>query len=136
MDGILKYSRIPEEHEEHLRFMWQILRDERLYAKQEKREPWLDEVKFLEHTISKSGVAIDSSKVDVLLRWEQPKSVCEVRSFLGLTGYYMKLVASSCDTSQTVPPSVTSAGVETHKSKSSLETDKFSLFIQSRDINE
>lgn len=49
-------------------------------------------MKFLGHTISRSGVAVDSSKVDAVLGWEQPKSVTEVRSFLGLAGYYRMFI--------------------------------------------
>ena len=44
---------------------------------------------FLGHVISSAGIAVDPSKVDAMLQWETPKFVTEIRSFLGLTGYYM-----------------------------------------------
>ena len=50
------------------------------------------EVSFLGHVISKGGIAIDPSKVDAVLQWESPKFVFEIRSFLGLAGYYRRFI--------------------------------------------
>jgi len=55
-----------------------------LFAKLSKCEFWLREVSFLGHVISRGGIAVDPSKVDAVMQWESPKSVFEVRSFLGL----------------------------------------------------
>jgi len=49
-------------------------------------------VSFLDHIISGSGIAVDPSKVDAVSKWETPKSVTEVRSFLGLAGYYLRFI--------------------------------------------
>jgi len=49
-------------------------------------------VSFLGHVISKNGIAVNPSKVDAVLQWEAPKSVTEVRSFLGLDGYYQRFI--------------------------------------------
>lgn len=88
IDDILIYSRILEEHKNQLRIVLQILKEKKLYAKMSKCEFWLKEVKLLSHVVSGEGVAVDPSKVKVVLKWERPKSVTEVRSFLGLAGYY------------------------------------------------
>ena len=61
-------------------------------AKFGKCEFWLGEVKFLGHVVSGEGVSIDVSKVEAVLDWAQPKSVFEIRSFLGLAGYYRRFV--------------------------------------------
>ena len=47
---------------------------------------------FLGHIISGSGIVMDPSKVDAVSQWETSKSVTEVRSFLGLAGYYRWVV--------------------------------------------
>nr|ABA98110.1 retrotransposon protein, putative, Ty3-gypsy subclass [Oryza sativa Japonica Group] len=90
IDDILIYSKTKEEHEEHLRLALEKLREHQLYAKFSKCEFWLSEVKFLGHVISSGGVAVDPSNVESVLSWKQPKTVSEIRSFLGLVGYYRR----------------------------------------------
>ena len=46
------------------------------------------EVRFLGHVVLASGVSVDQEKVEAITGWERPKSIFEIRSFLGLTGYY------------------------------------------------
>ena len=66
--------------------MLRVLKEKQLYAKLSKCEFWLREVSFLGHVISKGGIVVDPSKVDAVLQWKSPKSVFEIRSFLGLAG--------------------------------------------------
>ena len=63
-----------------------------MYAKLKKCEFWLDSVAFLGHVVSKDGITIDLKKVEVVVEWNSPNSVTEVRSFLGLTSYYRRFV--------------------------------------------
>ena len=90
MDDIFIYSQFEEEHEDHLRVVLQLLRDHQLYAKFSKCKFWLTEVRFLGHVVSTSGVSVDPKKVEVVMSWEMPKAVFEIRSFLGLSGYYKR----------------------------------------------
>ena len=92
VDDIFIYSQSEEEHEDHLRIVLQALRDHQLYVKFSKCEFWLIEVRFLGHVVSPSGVSVDPEKVEVVMSWERPKSVFEIRSFLGLVGYYMRFI--------------------------------------------
>ena len=92
VDDILIYSQSEEEHEDHLRIALQALREHQLYAKFSKCEFWLTEVKFLGHVMSASGVSVDPKKVEAVMSWERPKSVFEIRSFLGLAGYYRQFI--------------------------------------------
>ena len=90
VDDILIYSQSEWEHEYHLRIVLQLLRDHQLYTKFSKCEFWLTEVRFLGHVVSASGVSVDPEKVE--MSWERPKSVFEIRSFLGLVGYYKRFI--------------------------------------------
>ena len=92
VDDILIYSQSEREHEDHLRIVLQLLRDHQLYAKLSKCEFWLIEVRFLGHVVSASGVSVDLEKVEAVMSWERPKSVFEIRSFLGLAGYYKRFI--------------------------------------------
>jgi hypothetical protein len=92
IDYILVYSRSEEEHEEHLHLVLQKLQDHRLYAKLSKCEFWLKQVAFLGHIISKRGISVDPSKIQDILSWNAPTSVSDIRSFLGLVGYYRRFI--------------------------------------------
>ncbi|GJW99322.1 putative nucleotidyltransferase, ribonuclease H [Tanacetum coccineum] len=92
IDDILVFSKSKEEHEEHLRTVLQILRQEKLYAKFSKCEFWLSKVAFLGHIVSAEGITMDPAKVEAITKWPRPTSVTEVRSFLGLAGYYRRFV--------------------------------------------
>src|SRR6187399_457173 len=90
IDDILIYSRNEEEHEEHLRLVLEKLREHQLYVKFRKCEFWLKELGFLGHVISGEGIAVDPVKVQAVTEWLAPTSIGEIRSFLGLAGYYRR----------------------------------------------
>jgi hypothetical protein len=92
IDDILIYSSSLEEHAEHLRKVFQRLRENKLYAKLEKCEFGVTKVDFLGHRITQEGLKMDDHKVKAILDWEQPKSVLALRSFLGLAFYYCKFI--------------------------------------------
>ncbi|KAJ9536301.1 hypothetical protein OSB04_un000510 [Centaurea solstitialis] len=92
IDDILVYSKSKEDHEAHLRITLETLQSKKLYAKFSKCEFWLEQVAFLGHIISSEGIKVDPAKVESISNWPKPKNVSEVRSFLGLAGYYRRFV--------------------------------------------
>jgi hypothetical protein len=92
IDDILVYSKNEEEHAGHLHVVLQRLREHRLYAKLSKCDFWLKEIKFLGHTIFQAGIAIDLDKVQEVMNWKPPTIVRQIRSFLGLAGYYRRFI--------------------------------------------
>lgn len=91
-DDILVYSQTVQDHILHWRTVLQALREHQLYAKLSKCIFGLLEVKYLGHIISIKGVATDPTKIDIIQKWPTPKTVTELRSFLGLTGYYRRFI--------------------------------------------
>ena len=92
VDDILIYSQYEEEHEDHLRIVLQALREHQCYAKFSKCEFWLIDVRFLGHIMSASCISVDPEKVEAMMSWERPKSVFEIRNFLGLARYYRRFI--------------------------------------------
>ena len=87
-DDILVYSRTPEEHEQHVKRVLELLRQHKLYAKRSKCTFFTEKVEYLGFIISKNGVATDPAKIEAVIGWPQPRSIKEIRGFLGLTGWY------------------------------------------------
>jgi hypothetical protein len=81
-----------EEHAEHLRKVFQKLRQNKLYAKLEKCEFGVTEMDFLGHRITQKGLKMNDHKVKAIMDWEPPKSMPALRSFSGLASYYHKFI--------------------------------------------
>ncbi|XP_070011281.1 uncharacterized protein [Nicotiana sylvestris] len=92
IDDILVYSRSQEEYVGHLRIVLQTLLENELYAKFYKCEFWLESVAFLGHVVSRGGIKVDPQKIEAVKSWPQPTTPTEIRSFLGLAGYYRRFV--------------------------------------------
>ncbi|KAJ9557635.1 hypothetical protein OSB04_012249 [Centaurea solstitialis] len=83
-DDILVYSKGVEEHTQHLRRVFEVLRSQKLYGKLE--------MTFLGYVVSKDGISVDESKVAAIKSWPVPASAIEVRSFHGLASFYRRFV--------------------------------------------
>ena len=81
IDDILVYSSSLEEHLEHLRIVFQTLRERQLYAKLSKCQFWLDRVTFLGHVISAEGVSVDPKKIEVVVNLETAKECVKGQKF-------------------------------------------------------
>jgi len=92
IDDRLVYSRSEDEHTDHLHIVLRVLQERKLYAKFSKCEFWLNSVTFLGHIISGEGILVDTQKIEAVKTWPRPTTPTEVRSFLGLAGYYRRFV--------------------------------------------
>lgn len=91
-DDILVYSETLQDHLMHLKEVLQLLAKDKWFVKLSKCSFAQQQISYLSHIISSHGVATDPSKVAAVNSWPQPSSVKELRSFLGLAGYYRKFV--------------------------------------------
>nr|GFA82119.1 putative reverse transcriptase domain-containing protein [Tanacetum cinerariifolium] len=88
IDDILIYSKSKKEHEVHLKLILELLKKEKLLGKFLKCEFWLQEVYFLGYVVNSEGIHVDPNKIKAVKTWKPSKTLTEIRSFLGLAGYY------------------------------------------------
>ncbi|MCO5575734.1 hypothetical protein L7F22_029537 [Adiantum nelumboides] len=89
---VIIYSKTIEEHKEHLKVIFQALRDNKLYVNQKKSEFFLQEIQYLGHIISKNGIRMDPAKLEVIKDWPNLRNLHEVRSFIGMCAYYRRFI--------------------------------------------
>ena len=92
IDDILIYSKTEEEHKEHLKIVLQELRDHQLFAKFSKCDFFNDKIQYLGHVVTKEGILVDPEKIKAIEYWSVPKDVTDVRSFMGITGFYRRFI--------------------------------------------
>ena len=92
LDDVIIFSKTPEKHVERLQAVLQKLRAAGLKLKPSKCEFFKDRISYLGHIVSKDEEATDPKKIQVILDWPVPKTVYDVRSFLGFTDYYRKFM--------------------------------------------
>jgi len=92
LDDIIVFSQTPEQHLVRLRIVLERLRSAGLKLKPEKCTLFQKSVAFLGHVVSGRGIETDPVKTQAVKEWPIPKSIREVRAFLGLAGYYRRFV--------------------------------------------
>jgi hypothetical protein len=92
LDYILVFSKTEDEHFEHIKQVFDVLRDHAFKAKMSKCDFFKPELKFLGHIVSNAGVTPDPGKVAVVNDWPTPRSIYKVHSFLGLANYLRRYV--------------------------------------------
>ena len=70
----------------------QELRDHQLFAKFSKCDFFKDKIQYLGHVVTKEGILVDPEKIREIKDWPVPKDVMDVRSFMGITGYYRRFI--------------------------------------------
>ena len=91
-DDILIYSKNSMEHLEHLRQLFSILREQRLFFNLKKCDFYADRIIFLGYVVTKDGIEMDRSKIEAITNWPTPSSIHDVRSFHGLVSFYKRFI--------------------------------------------
>ncbi|GBG91367.1 hypothetical protein CBR_g52254 [Chara braunii] len=92
LDDILVYSRTLEDHLGHLRQVLETLRCAKYKANRDKCEFVRQELEYLGHFVTPEGISLLSDKIQAIQEWPEPRNVTDVRSFLGLAGYYQRFI--------------------------------------------
>jgi hypothetical protein len=91
-DDILMYRKSWEEHVQHVEMVLKLLKEKHLYENPSKCSFGVQEVVYLGHIVSHEGVKVEHNKIKAMREWSIPKTLNNLREFLGLTGYYHKFV--------------------------------------------
>ena len=91
-DDILIYSKNSMEHLEHLRQLFSILREQRIFVNCKKCDFYADGIIFLGYVVTKDGIEMDRSKIEAITNWPTPSSIHDVRSFHGLVSFYRRFI--------------------------------------------
>jgi hypothetical protein len=91
-DDILIYSMSIDEHIDHLRAVFNALRDAHLFGNLEKCTFCMDRVSFLGYVVTPQGIEVDHAEVEAIHGWPIPKNLSQVQSFLVLAGFYHHFV--------------------------------------------
>jgi hypothetical protein len=91
-DDTLIYNKSFDEHMNHLCAVFNALRDARLFGNLEKCIFCTDQVSFLGYVVTPQGIEVDEMKIEAIESWPVPQSITQVRSFLGLAGFYHHFV--------------------------------------------
>ena len=92
MDDIIIFSDTKEEHLKRLEAVFQKLITAGLKLKPSKCHFFREEIEYLGHVVSGKGISTNPKKVEAVAKWPAPKTVYDVRSFLGFDGYYRRFI--------------------------------------------
>src|SRR6266540_564335 len=97
LDDIIIYSKTFEEHKEHVRLVFEVLRAVSLMMKPKKCKFAQKELRFLGHIISAEGIRTDPDKIAKMVTLSPPTNLKELRSRLGLFSYYQQYIKGFSD---------------------------------------
>ena len=100
LDDVITFGRSFDEAVENLKQVLDRLRGAGLKLKPKKCELFAKSVPFLGHIISNEGVATDPEKIKAVQDWPVPINQTEIRSFLGLYGYYRRFIKDYAETAK------------------------------------
>lgn len=92
LDDIIVFSDTFDEHLEHLEIVFKKLQEANFYLNAKKCQVCQDRINYLGHVVSSRGIETNSEKTDALNAIDPPRNVKQLRSFLGMVGYYRRFI--------------------------------------------
>ena len=124
IDDVIVHSYTPSEHLESLRKVFDCLRFYNLKLKPSKCAFFKTELKFLGHVISDKGLKADPDKITAIKEWPQPKSVKQVRQFLGLSGFIRRYIKDYAIIARPITNLLRGYSNKKHSKNSNLKLEK------------
>ena len=91
-DDLLVFSKDLDSHLKHLNTVLSRLKDNKLYVSPQNCEFIKSEISFLGMIVGKEGLKVDPKKVEVLRDWPKPKTLTNVRNFMGLLQFFRRFI--------------------------------------------
>ena len=120
LDDIIIFSDTKEEHLKRLKAVFQKLSAAGLKLKPSKCFFFREEIEYLGHVVSGKGIATNLKKVEAVTKWPTPKTVYDVRSFLGFVGYYRRFIKDFSKIAKPIREVIT--GLENQSKRSAKKT--------------
>lgn len=92
IDDVIVFSKTEKEHLEHISLIFEALHQANMKASDEKSHFFKEKIEYLGHIIMHNKITVDPEKIATIRDYETPKTLKQLRSFLGLSGYYRKFI--------------------------------------------
>ena len=92
LDDIIVFDKTPEEHLQRFAVVCEKLRQAKLKVKPSKCNFIRTQISYLGHLVCREGITTDPSKIEAVRNWLKPRTLDDIRSFLGFVGYYGKFM--------------------------------------------
>ena len=120
LDDIIIFSDTKEEHLKRLEAVFQKLCAAGLKLKPSKCFFFREEIEYLGHVVSGKGISTNPKKIEAVSKWPTPKTVYDVRSFLGFVGYYRRFIKNFSRISKPIREVIT--GLENQSKRTAKKT--------------
>ena len=120
LDDIIIFSDTKEEHLKRLEAVFQKLYAAGLKLKPSKCFFFREEIEYLGHVVSGKGISTNPKKVEAVAKWPTPKTVYDVRSFLGFDGWYRRFIRDFSKIAKPIREVIT--GLENQSKRSAKKT--------------
>ena len=120
LDDIIIFSDTKEEHLKRLEAVFQKLCAAGLKLKPSKCFFFKEEIEYLGHVVSGKGISTNPKKIEAVSKWFTPRTVYDVRSFLGFVGYYRRFIKNFSKITKPIREVIT--GLENQSKRAAKKT--------------